>query len=201
MEGFNMNFLCRALKLYFVLSIVVSLFGCSDKIQPATKQSIVQANKPKVSQLEQKDKNQKQIKQKEVKPGAAVKLISPSIITINPDEQMPIEILLEVKETSGELQVELSPPAELNLLDTVIERTVSLASSNTIKIPVTLMATTNGRYYLKIHARINNGDETSTRNLAIIVQVGPVVEKSVQLKKVSRDNVISLPAQETISTQ
>lgn len=192
-----MNFLYRTLKFHFVLLIGVFLFGCSDKSQLATKPSVTQTNEIKQSQASVNQLN----KQKEAKPGAAVKLISPSIITINANEKTTTEISLEVKESSGELQIELSAPAELNLIDTRAQQTFSLISSNTIKIPVTLLATANGRYYLKIDARINNGDENSSRSLAVIIQVGPETEKAVQLKKSSGENVISLPAHETISTQ
>lgn len=191
-----MSFIFRAIKIYSVLFVVAFLFSCSDKTQSFVKQSVAQVDEKKQPEIKSRE-----ITQKEVKPGAPVKLISPSIIYINPNEQTPAEILLEVKETSGELQIELSSSAELNLLDTTMQQTISLTSSSTVKIPVTLLATANGRYYLKIHVRINNGDGTSARNLAVIIQVGPVTEKTVQLKKASGEHVISLPAHETISTQ
>ncbi len=180
-----MNLFFRALKFQLVVVVAVCMYGCSDKTQPSLKQSVAQI---------------KQIKQKEAKPGASVKLISSSILTINPNEKTSFEMLLEAKDASGELTVDLSVPDELSLLDTPMHHTINLSSSN-IKIPVNLLAVANGRYYLKVHARINNGDTTSERNLAVIIQVGPNAEKSVQLEKRSGENVISLPAQETISTQ
>lgn len=136
---------------------------------------------------------------KEVKPGAAVKLISSPIISINANELVQIELLLDVKESSGTLSLEFSPTNGLSLLDTNALQNFHFSQATTINIPVKVRANSNGRYYLNIHVSIDNGDSLSTRNLALIVQVGAEVEKSTQLKKMSNENVISMPAQETIS--
>lgn len=138
---------------------------------------------------------------KEAKPGAAIKLSSNSIVFINANELTQIELMLDVKESSGSLNIELSPTNGLDIVETQMYQSINLGSSAAIKIPVKLRANTNGRYYLNIHASVNNNDLFSTRNLAVIVQVGAEIEKSPQLKKITNDNVISLPAQETISNQ
>lgn len=179
-----MNFFLRALKFNLVLFFSLCLYGCSDKTQPQIKQPAV-----------------KQTQQKDVKPGASVKLISPSILTIDPNKQTSTEILFETTESSGEFIVELFAPTGLSLLNTPTQQTINLVSPGNIKIPISLLAVTNGRYYLKMHILMKKGDSIAVRNLAVIIQVGPEPEKAVQLKKTSGENVISLPAQETISTQ
>jgi hypothetical protein len=110
-------------------------------------------------------------------------------------------VILDIKEPSGSLNVELSASNGLDLVATPIQQNINFVQSGAIKIPVKLHADANGRYYLNLHANVNNNDLSSTRNLAVIVQVGAEVEKSPEFKKITNDNVISLPAQETISNQ
>lgn len=177
-----MNSFCRILKIQVTLLIMACLFGCSGKAETEISQSI----KPVVHS-------------KAIKPGAPIKLISAHLIAISSNEQTHIDIVFETKVSSGELMLELSPSNGLDLLDTPIRHTISLTSSTAIKIPVNLVAVAEGRYYLNIQASLNDGDSVSARNLALIVQVGPVAGKALQLKKTSGDSIISLPAQETIS--
>jgi hypothetical protein len=138
---------------------------------------------------------------KEAKPGAAVKLMSRSIVFINANEPTQIELLLNVVESVGTLNLEFSTTNGLEVLDSPLFQRITLTSLKSIKVPVKLRALTNGRYYLHIHAGIDNGDSLSVRNLALIVQVGAETEKTIQLKKSSGENVLILPAQETISNE
>jgi len=136
---------------------------------------------------------------KEAKPGAAISLSSESITVINANEISSTELIFEVSEPSGTLMIELSPAGGLELLDTQTSQRIAFSSPGPIKVPVKLRALVDGRYYLNIHATLDNGDVISNRGLALIVQVGPEKARLNQLKKSSGDNVISLPAQETIS--
>jgi hypothetical protein len=184
-EGFCMRLYSRFISLATIFLLALSTSACSDKSQSNIKQSATSV---------------KETREKAIKPGAAIKLISPSIIYINPGEKSSTEILLETKESFGELDIEISAPVELELLDTSLKTTINLPS-NAIKIPISLLASANGRFYLKVLARINAADRDSFRNLSLIVQVGPEPVKTLQLKKTSDENIISLPAQETISSQ
>lgn len=173
-----------SLATFFLLVLCTPAY--SDKSQTNIKQSLMPV---------------KEAREKAIKPGAAIKLISPAIVYINPGEKSAIDILLETKKSLGELSIELSAPAELELLDTPLKKIVNLPSNNAIKIPVNLVASANGRFYLNLLARISAADTASVRNLTLIVQVGPEPAKTLQLKKTSDENIISLPAQETISSQ
>jgi hypothetical protein len=166
---------------------VVCLFSCHEKST-----AIAQPNKIAAHAKESK---------KEIKPGAAIKLVSGTITTLNANELTQVELLFEVKEPLGTLSLELSPTNGLEVLDTQMQQSINLTPSTPIKIPVKLRAMTNGRYYLNIQAGIDNGESSSTRNLALIVQVGAEQEKAMQFKKAAGDNVIKLPAQETILNQ
>jgi hypothetical protein len=152
---------------------------CSDKVQQTTQASV--KSKPT----------------KEAKPGAPITLGSSSLVLMDVNQSTDIEIVLNAQPSDGELQIELVPTQGLELRNTQSQQKLSLNHAK--KIPVTLFASTNGRYYLNLHLSLNDQDSRSSRNLAVIVQVGPVVEESIKFKKTSGENVISLPAKETIS--
>ncbi|GGY70454.1 hypothetical protein GCM10011613_13650 [Cellvibrio zantedeschiae] len=138
---------------------------------------------------------------KKAKPGAAIKLASSPTLFINANEIVKTELLFDVADTSGQLHLEFFPSNGLDILDTSTRASVDLQGTKPVKIPVALRALENGRYYLNIHASIDSGESVSSRSLAVILQVGPLLEKSTQFKKTSGEQVISLPAQETISNQ
>jgi len=180
------------MKLFLPVRILVSglmlvyLLGCHER--PATSSQTTSSG-------------QSAVHVKEAKPGAAIKLSSSSIVFVNANELTQIDLLLDVKESSGSLNIELSATTGMEIVETQMQQSINLGASSVIKIPVKLRANVNGRYYLNIHASVNNNDLPSARNLAVIVQVGAETEKSPPLKKITNDSVISLPAQETISSQ
>lgn len=157
----------------------------------------------KEKSVELNHENIHEVQKRESKPGAAIDLISSSIVSINPNELTQIKLLFDVKEPSGILSLEFFAGEGLDLLDTKMVQQINLPVSSPIELPIKMRAIVDGRYYLNIHANIANGDSPSMRNLAVIVQVGAEVkaEKSIQLKQTSGEKVISLPAQETISNQ
>jgi predicted FMN-binding regulatory protein PaiB len=129
-------------------------------------------------------------------------LVSSSLIAATANQLVRTEIALEAMESSGgELVIDFSASQGLSMENMRTPQTIKFAGSAPIKIPVVLRAASNGRYYLNMHISLNNADAISARNLALIVQVGPVVEKAVKLQKTTGDNIIVLPAQETISSQ
>jgi hypothetical protein len=160
---------------------MLCLSTCTDKVEHITKASI-------------KTKHFK-----EAKPGAPITLSSSSLISLNSNTPTQVEILLDTQISQGELQVELETTAGLELMNTQSRQQLSL--THPIKIPITLIANTNGRYYLNLHLDLSTNDSRLTRNLAVIVQVGPVAEETVKFKKAAGENVISLPAKETISNK
>jgi hypothetical protein len=181
-----MHLFSRFVTLFAISLLVLCSPACSEKSQSNVKQSMTPVKEPRG---------------KAIKPGAAVKLVSPSIVYIKAGEKSFVEILLETKENLGKLSIELSAPSELDLSDTSLKTTINLPSRSAVKIPVNLLASANGRFYLNLLARVSSADTATIRNLTLIVQVGPEPVKTLQLKKTSGENVISLPAQETISSQ
>jgi len=181
-----MKFFSRVNQLLLAFLVALSLFACSGKTE-----TIVDQTKKSF------------IHEKIGKPGAAIKLISPSSISAEPNQTTNIDILLEATESTGVLTIEFNQTQGLELVSSPNRQTINLPSSSPIKIPVSFVSSANGRYYLNIHATINNNDLVAVRNFAVIVEVGPQsnpsASTSLQLKKSSGENVISLPAQESIS--
>lgn len=179
-----MSTLYSTIKFGFAFCVTAALFGCMEK--PVTEVTLpsksVQATKT-------------------TKPGAAIKLVSNSLISITANELVHTEVVLEAMGSGGELITEFSTSQGLNLENTSTPQAIKFDSSAPIKIPVSLVATANGRYYLNMHISLNNVDAISVRNLAVIVQVGPLAEKAVKLQKTAGENIVVLPAQETISSQ
>jgi hypothetical protein len=184
MQGLLMGTLYFAIKSVFAIFVFVALFGCME--EPVTEVTIpsksVQATKT-------------------TKPGAAIKLVSNAMISITANELVHTEVVLEAMESGGELLIDFSTSQGLSLKNIITPQSIKLDGSATVKIPVSLVAPANGRYYLNMHISLKNTDVVSVRNLAVIVQVGPSVEKAVRLQKPAGENIIALPAQETISAQ
>ena len=183
MQGIKMSTLYSATKSGLALLVIVALLGCIEKpVAETTLSKPVQTTKT-------------------TKPGAAIKLVSSSLIFITANELVDSEILLEALEARGELTIDFSPSQGLILKNTNTPQTIKFDSSSVIKIPVSLLATANGRYYLNMRISLNNTDSISVRNLALIVQVGPLAEKAFKLQKTAGENMIVLPVGETISSQ
>ena len=179
-----MSALYSAIKIGFALLFIAAFFGCMEK----SVTEIIATSKPVQTT-------------KTTKPGAAIKLVSNSLISITTNELAHTDIVLETMESRGELIIDFATSQGLSLKNINTPQSIKLDGSTPIKIPVSLIATSNGRYYLNMHISLNNADTISVRNLAVIVQVGPLVEKAVKLQKTAGENIISLPAQETISSQ
>ncbi len=184
MQGLIMSTLSSAIKFGLVALAIIALLSCKEKPVADT------MNAPEPVQAT-----------KTTKPGAAIKLVSNSLIAITANELAHTEIVLETVESHGELVVDFSSSQGLSLKNINTPQTIKFNGAIPIKIPVSLIASANGRYYLNMHIRLTGNDAILVRNLAVIVQVGPVVEKSVKLQKTIGENVIALPAQETISSQ
>ena len=176
-----MNFFNALKKLPIIFFATAILFSCSAKPE----NNSANIRKP-------------DIRSKSAKPGASIKLVSKSIVSINPNEPSPFDIELQTTELGSYLEIDFLPVSGLNLVNTNVHQSLEVVSQS-IKFPVTLFASGKGRYYLNIHIRIKDGDSNSTRTLALIVQVGDQQNEAVQFKKASDESVISLPAQEKIS--
>jgi hypothetical protein len=190
------------IKFGLVLVVFVGLLGCMEETVTKSPASVKSVKSVKSAAIASTVATPiVATAEKTAKPGAAIKLVSDSMISIAANERVPTDIVLDAMESGGELTLEFYPTQGLSVVNTSIRQTIKLDAASPIKIPIVLMAPANGRYYLNMHISLHNGDAALARKLALIVQVGPVVDRAVSHQKITGENVIVLPAQETISSQ
>jgi hypothetical protein len=182
-----MTLFSKLKKLVALVFIASILFNCSGKSESAA-DTVTPKNHSKVA-----------------KPGAPVTLVSDSRVVVNAGQPTKINVELKISERQtneldGYLEINFVSSQGLDILETATYQRVNLTNTPII-FPVTLHAYTDGRYYLNLHIHIENGGSVSSRVLAVIVQVGAESDERIQFKKTSGENIISLPAQEKISTK
>lgn len=133
------------------------------------------------------------------KPGAGVKLISPPIIHVEPNQIVLPELVLAIDDPEGQLHVVLSVTEGLELIDTPEQLDFPLAARKRVQLPLKLRAIRDGRFYVHLQTSIRDGDSVSYRNVALIIQSGAESSKSNRVQKQSEGSVISMPAKETIA--
>lgn len=137
---------------------------------------------------------------KTLKPGAPIALVDSHPIQLNANQQTPINLRVKV-EQKGQLRMNLSTSDGLQLTSTPTSQTWNVTTAE-IELPLILNAPLEGRFYLHINALLQTEDGVSSRNLAIVVQVGQAdpkrLKSSVDALPAGTDTVESMPAQETI---
>ncbi|RYY75515.1 MAG: hypothetical protein EOO52_08960 [Gammaproteobacteria bacterium] len=179
-----MALFCNLKKVIVIFSTALILLGCHGKSHDVSKQTSA-ADSPL----------------KKAKPGASVKLVSAPIIFMNSNQQTPVDIEIETSETEGDLEIDFIPTPNINIISSESHHVVTISRYSRIKFPITLLAPSDGRFYLKMNFRFRNGESFSSQTLALIMQVGPETKKTLQFKKPENEKVISLPAEEKISSQ
>lgn len=148
-------------------------------------------------------KSQLLTRTKTAKPGAPVSLVSANRITINENKESTVIVLLKAQSASGTIDVQISSSEGLQVLSRAELLDVHLNADGYYQLPVSVLAPRNGRYYLNLQVIISNSENVLSRALAVIVQVGLPGEANQvpmqMMKPVTDENIISLPAQETIN--
>lgn len=180
------------MKKYSFFTVIVAsalFFACA----PKQEQSV--ANKLHLPSMSKK----------EIKPGASVSLESTAIININANQRTDIKLALKTPVSSGTMHVDVIPGDGLQVLNAPTTYDVTLDGSASYPYKADVFAPNNGRFYLNLHVTLDNAEVISSRSLAAIIQVGPIAEESLQssklLKTSSGENIISLPAEETVTHQ
>jgi hypothetical protein len=180
----------------WVVTIVaaLSLFACKSEtvMQPTKVNSAAEAKSEKDS-----------VRQVSGKPGASVTLKSPQPLLLADTGVQDVRFQLISPIHNGTMNVSVTANEGISIISEMREFTFSLNESDNYQIPLTLNIAHEGRHYVQLYITVNNGGQTSVRSLAVILQVGkaaikvqkPAIESSVG----SSEQVISLPAQETIS--
>ena len=179
--------------LIFVILGLFPIIGC----QQEAGQEMLATSPPKL------ESTPAIARKKGAKPGAPVSLASANMVAVSENKTSDIVVLLKAQAASGIIHVELKSSEGLQLMSSVETRDIHLNTDGYYHVTARVLAVNNGRYYLKLHVTIDNGEYSSSRVLAVIVQVGPLAEDSQSpsqmLKSNNSENVISLPAQENIN--
>ena len=143
------------------------------------------------------------------KPGATVRLKTTEPFFIAAPGVFEYSLVLLSDQHEGEMSVDISTSDEIAILpsdtNTELENTYRfrLAPDGEYEIPLTLNVTQEGRFYIHLHVTIQADNQATTRVLAAILQVGKpdanAQKPSTKSLKSDADDVILLPAQETIS--
>lgn len=135
------------------------------------------------------------------KPAADVTLESSGLQALALYEATQVELELQTH-LKGQLRVTLETSPQLQLLNGSAEHSFVLGESDTVQLPVSLMASSEGRHY--VHLMIEHTDAsgiTTARALATEFRVGmPLVEKlfDKSLSMADPNRLVSLPGRETI---
>lgn len=175
----------RSLGMMIIALSLATLFACNLRADHPAKISI---------------ESDSQDKRREEKPGAPIRLVSDKLLRINPAEKSTLNIVLSANDGAESLWVEFLPSPGLQLLAPLEPQAVAVGANKLVSLPVVLLANVSGRYYLNIHIGSDAEGLSNVRNLAVIIQVGDEPAAAIERQKSAGDNVITMPAQETIKT-
>lgn len=135
------------------------------------------------------------------KPGADVSLRENIVHRLEPGVDADVTLALAASYTEGEMTVTLIGSDGLHILDGETHYTFPLSETGHYSMPLRLLAAEAGRYYIHMQVAVNHQGRQTMRSLSAIVQVGPEAPSDSRQKAGNADDVIPLPAQETIIQQ
>lgn len=137
------------------------------------------------------------------KPGAAVSLKNSEPLYAAVPGVYEYQLQLSSPHREGKMTVNASTSDGLAIVSSVHDFEFGLHEGGEYSVPLTIEASTEGRFYIQLHISITVDGQTSSRVIAAILQVG---EPTMKMQKATTKSsgqeaeaVISLPAQETIS--
>ncbi len=138
-----------------------------------------------------------------VKPGAAVSLKNTEPLFVPAPGVYDYQLQLISPSHEGKMTINVSTSDDVTIVSPEHQFEFVLHDGGEYPIPLTLNASSEGRFYIQLHVSIVVNGHTSMRVIAAILQVGaPAAKAQKTMSKDAldkSDSVISLPAQETIS--
>lgn len=183
----NGTIACKYLSLAGLLLLLGNLSACGSSVQgdvSAAPQAQPSAVSHKASGAHQ------------AKPGSLVAWVDASPIYIRPGEPSAQVLVLAVSQEVGQMQVAIVDTAPLEISSQQRQWQFSLTPGGRYELPLQLLSAAPGRFHLRVQVQITQGDRMQERQLLRVVQVGPIQQRNQ--KPAAGDEVISLPAQETI---
>ena len=158
--------------------------------------SSVQGDVSAVSQAQPPAVSRKAAGTHQAKPGSLVTWVDASPIYLQPGEPSAQVLVLAVSQELGQMQVAIVDAAPLEISSQQHQWQFDLVPGGRYELPLQLSSAAPGRFYLRLKVQIRQGDQLQERQLLRVVQVGPIQQR--MQKPAAGDEVISLPAQETI---
>lgn len=140
---------------------------------------------------------------KRVKPGASVSLKDSAPLYALTPGVYEYNLSLISPDHSGKMTVVASVGDGATIISPITHFEFILADNGEYVVPLAINVAHEGRFYIQLHISVMTEGQSTTRVIAVILQVGePTVKTQKTLNKsstTSADEVIVLPAQETIS--
>lgn len=197
--------------LEFIAAIIIfasiAFWGSQEKIPDTSEHSQVNAKNTEISSSANgknpHQKNNDHQPHSLAKPGAAVSLKNSEPLYAAVPGVYEYQLQLLSPSHEGKMTVEASTSDGLVIVSSARHFEFELQEGSEYSVPLTLNASAEGRFYIQLHVSITSDEQTSSRVIAAILQVG---EAAVKAEKAAAtglakdaESVISLPAQETIS--
>lgn len=137
------------------------------------------------------------------KPGASVGLKDIEPLYAPAPGVYEYQLQLVLSNHAGSMTIDVAASDGVTIISPERRFEFVLQEGSEYKLPLTLNASAEGRFYIQLHVSIVADGKTSVRAISAILQVGaPAVKMQKTMTTSSADksdSVISLPAQETIS--
>lgn len=188
----------RKMEIFSCLLLSVLLIaGCSNEAA-STKPSL-----DNVPVVEQPSDHQKRPtdhdKTHRGKPGADVKLLENVVHRLEPGVAAEVVPTLTADYQEGLMTVSLTGSDGLHILEGETHYTFPLTQRNEYPLPLRLLASEPGRYYIQMQITVDQQGRRTARALSAIVQVGDEGRTETGRQKAADPgDVIRLPASETI---
>ncbi|MDO8343095.1 MAG: hypothetical protein Q7T48_07855 [Cellvibrio sp.] len=206
------TFFLSCLKLLIAILFLSCLGACESEsesgsqnvsAQPLIIESTSEVAEPDIQKA--REKNDKLLQQNHSlgKPGAAVSLHSaqPLVASTPGVYEYSLQLMSPVRD--GKMTVDVSVSDGITIVSSSRHFVFELQEGGAYRVPLTINASVEGRFYIQLHVSISTDGQSSSRVIAAILQVGePAVKaQKAAAKNAAKDSneVISLPAQETIS--
>lgn len=192
-----------------IIFACIAIYGVRDKSPDTPRESLnVVSNTGIASVSNEKNSHLKNNihdnpKHSWVKPGAAVSLESNEPLYAAVPGVYEYQLQLLSPNHEGKMIVDASTSDGLTIVSSLRHFEFDLQEDGEYKLPVTINSSAEGRFYIHLHVSVIVNGQSTSRVIAVILQVGETAMKAQKITAKSAGNdteeVISLPAQETIS--
>jgi hypothetical protein len=206
------NMLVSYLQLLAAIIIFscIAIYGSGKRSTDVSVQSTaIDKNIKEMKSIDEKDSqmgSEKRAHQQHtfVKPGAAVSLKNTEPLYASVPGIYEYQLQLLSANHDGKMTVDVSTSDGLAIVSSAHHFEFELQEGSEYRVPLTINASSEGRFYIQLHVSITANGQPSSRVIAAILQVGALAvkaQKAATVKSASQEagTVISLPAQETIS--